>query len=105
MILNEGRTVAQGAPDVLKNKIGADVISIQTREPQKVAEEAQRRWNCTPSVVSGLVRIEIRDGHKFIPTLIEAMPGLITSIQLGKPTLEDVFVHETGQSFSSEVVA
>ena len=39
------------------------------------------------------LRLERDRGHEFIPQLVEAFPGLIRSISLGKPTLEDVFVH------------
>jgi hypothetical protein len=30
---------------------------------------------------------------------VEAFPGLVQSIKVGKPTLEDVFAKETGQGF------
>ncbi len=102
MILSAGRTVAEGTPVALKNKIGADVITIQTTQPETVAAEMKKKWDCTPVVLEGQIRVEMKEGHKFIPALVEAFPGLISSVQLGQPTLEDVFVHETGRSFSSE---
>lgn len=101
MILHEGRSVAQGSPDTLKKKIGGDIIAIQTSEPTTIAESIKSRWNLNPIVLNGTIRVEIQDGHKFVPQLIEAFPGKISSVQLGKPTLEDVFVRETGQMFSS----
>jgi len=53
-------------------------------------------------VVDGVVRVEKSQGHVFIPQLVEAFPGLIDSVTLGKPTLEDVFVHLTGQHLWQE---
>ena len=47
------------------------------------------------------LRIERPRGHAFIPELIEAFPGLIDSVSLGKPTLEDVFIHVTGRGLSN----
>jgi len=47
-------------------------------------------------VMDGQVRIEIENGHRFITEVVEAFPGAIDSVGLHKPTLEDVFVHETG---------
>ena len=42
------------------------------------------------------VRVEIANGHRFITEVVEAFPGSIDSVGLHKPTLEDVFVRETG---------
>jgi ABC-2 type transport system ATP-binding protein len=43
-----------------------------------------------------VLRVEIANGHRFITEVVEAFPGAIDSVGLHKPTLEDVFVHETG---------
>jgi hypothetical protein len=45
------------------------------------------------------VRVEIPNGHRFIAEAMEAFPGSIESVALHKPTLEDVFVNETGAGF------
>jgi ABC-2 type transport system ATP-binding protein len=52
--------------------------------------------------VDGSVRLELPDGHQWIPKLVEAFPDQIESITLGKPTLEDVFIHVTGHRFWSD---
>ncbi len=101
MILHEGRAVAQGSPDALKKKIGGDIVAIQTSDPTTVAKTIHANWNLNPIVLDGTIRVEIQEGHKFVPQLIETFPGKISSVQLGKPTLEDVFVRETGRTFSS----
>jgi ABC-2 type transport system ATP-binding protein len=48
------------------------------------------------------VRIEIENGHRFVPDVVEAFPGEIQSLSVSKPTLEDVFIHRTGHRFWSE---
>ncbi len=96
-ILNHGKIVAAGTPEALKKKIGGDIISIQTGEPQDVAAEIKKKFNMDAVVLNDVVRLEKEDGHKFIPSIVEAFPGLIRAITVGKPTLEDVFVHETGR--------
>ncbi len=52
-----------------------------------------------PMIVDGSVRLELPAGHQWIPRLVEAFPDSIESITLGKPTLEDVFIHVTGHRF------
>ena len=48
------------------------------------------------------LRIERPRGHEFVPQLIEAAPGLVESVSVGKPTLEDVFIRLTGQRLAAE---
>ena len=48
------------------------------------------------------VRIERKEGHRFVPDLVEAFPGEIQAISVSKPALEDVFIHRTGHKFWSE---
>jgi ABC-2 type transport system ATP-binding protein len=49
-------------------------------------------------VRDGEVRVEIENGHRFIAEVVEAFPGAVSSVGLHKPTLEDVFVRQTGAS-------
>ena len=48
------------------------------------------------------VRLEIENGHRFVPDVVEAFPGEIQSLSVSKPTLEDVFIDRTGHRFWSE---
>jgi ABC-2 type transport system ATP-binding protein len=48
------------------------------------------------------VRLEIENGHRFVPDVVEAFPGEIQSLSVSKPTLEDVFIHRTGHRFWNE---
>jgi ABC-2 type transport system ATP-binding protein len=95
-LLHHGQIVALGSPDQLTSEIGGDVLTVHTDDPEKLAEEIRERFQCPATVLDGTVRIEREDGHQFIPQLVEALPGRIQGISLGKPTLEDVFIHRTG---------
>lgn len=101
-ILHAGRIVKSGTPAELKAAIGGDVISMESSEPEELCAKVRERFGGDAAVVDGTVRIEKSEGHRFIPRLAEAFPGLIRSITLGKPTLEDVFIHETGHKFWRE---
>ena len=52
--------------------------------------------------MDGALRLERDRGHEFVPQLIEAVPGLVDSVSVGKPTLEDVFIQLTGQRLANE---
>ncbi|OVE77028.1 hypothetical protein BVX98_03785 [bacterium F11] len=98
-ILHEGQLRALGSPSELKEKIGGEVISLQTEDPSLLAEKIKTKFGDKGVVLEGTVRLELENGHKIIPQLIEAFPGLIQAATVGKPTLEDVFIHETGHQF------
>jgi ABC-2 type transport system ATP-binding protein len=98
-ILNEGRLVALGKPDDLRAQVGGDSITIETPSPAELAAAIQRQFDIAASVLDTAVRLEVPSGHGWIARLVEAFPGQITAIRLGKPTLEDVFIVRTGHRF------
>ena len=101
-ILDQGRLVANDTPDALKVEIGGDVITAQTKNPDKLAKGIKERFGSDTTVIGDLVRVERHRGHEFIAQLVEAFPGEISSITMGRPTLEDVFIQRTGRLFSDE---
>lgn len=101
-ILDRGNLVALDSPTGLKGEIRGDVIALEVEDPERLAREVEERFAVATAVIDGSVRIERRDGPEFVPRLAEAFPGEIRSITVGKPTLEDVFVHRTGHRFEDE---
>ena len=101
-ILDRGRLVALNTPRQLKEQIGGDVISVETRQPQPLAEQIGKRFNIEARVLEGSVRIERTNGHRFITEIVEAFPGQIDAVSVHKPTLEDVFIRLTGHRFEGD---
>ncbi len=98
-LLHQGSVVAEGTPAHLRSGIGGDVVVMQAAEgtdATALGSRIETRFGLKPSVVDGVLRVEIANGHRFITEVVEAFPGAIDSVGLHKPTLEDVFVHETG---------
>ena len=101
-ILNEGKLVALGTPAELKREIGGDVILLDARDAESLAEQIRARFNVNAQVLGGQVRLERENGHRFITDVVEAFPGEIQAISVSKPALEDVFIHRTGHKFWTE---
>ena len=95
-ILDCGKLVAEGTPEQLKKRIGGDVIVVGTRDPEALRGQVEARFRLPATTVNGTVRIERERGHEFIAQLVEAFPGQIDSVSVSKPTLEDVFIQQTG---------
>ena len=98
VLLHHGKIVAHGSPGELRSRIGGDVVVLETADSGSLAAGIEKKFGLRPSVMDGQVRVEIPNGHRFITEVVEAFPGSIDSVGLHKPTLEDVFVHETGAS-------
>ena len=98
-ILDRGSLVALGSPLKLKQEIGTDIVSIATSDPENVSRVIREKFGGAPQLIDGMIRIERRDGHEFIPQLVRALPGVIDAVTFSKPTLEDVFIRKTGHTF------
>ena len=101
-ILSQGRLVAIGTPTELKHEIGGDVVILETRDAESLAQRIQQRYRIEVTVLDGKVRLEREAGHRFVTEVVEAFPGEIDAISISKPTLEDVFIHRTGHRFWTE---
>ena len=95
-LLDEGRLVALGSPAALKADIGGDVLTLETDDPDSLAAAVAGRFGCRAQVIERSVRVERARAHELVRELVDAFPGEILGLTLGKPTLDDVFVRHTG---------
>lgn len=104
-ILDRGQLVACGSPLELKTRVGGDCVTIECETAENLLCRITERLGCEATLVDGLIRIETRDGAALVGRLMNEFSGDIRAITLGKPTLEDVFVHETGRRFNVDDAA
>jgi len=102
-IMDFGKIVAQDTPESLKNILGGDVISIEVISPEKAFEVFKKLpWLKKISRHNGEINLNVKEGEKKIPLLMkidQKKEGFeIKSVNLRKPTLEDVFLHFTGKT-------
>lgn len=100
----DSRLVAIGEPEELRSSIGGDVITFDADDHEDLV-----RFLCAhmPNVAPVLgsdcqIRVEHSAGHKFVVSVIDAYPGRIRAVHVGKPTLGDVFMHHTGRRLDRE---
>jgi ABC-2 type transport system ATP-binding protein len=98
-VLHQGRLAAIAPPAELKSRVGGDVVAIYAREPEELQRKIAARMQVTALLVDGTLRVERPRGHEFVRDVVDAFGDEIESVTFGKPTLEDVFVHLTGQQF------
>jgi len=101
-ILDHGRIIASGEPVQLKNALGNDMIYLDTSDNART-EEMLRSMKAVRDVkiaVAGLAVTINTDGTHCLPIIMNRLreKGIeIVSVNLKKPTLDDVFVHYTGR--------
>ena len=101
-IMSEGRIVASGSPQGLKEDIGAEIVAIRTPRPEELAQDLRKVLGLESRIFGDILRIEHADGHTLVARLIERFPDLVDSITVGRPSLEDVFIHQTGHRFQDD---
>ena len=98
MLLHQGKIVAQGTPGELRSRIGGDVVVLEAGDTASLARGHRAAFRSAALGDGRPGARRDRNGHRFIAEVVEAFPGAIDSVGLHKPTLEDVFVRETGAS-------
>lgn len=101
-ILDRGKLVALDTPDALRATVGGDSLTIETEDPERLIAGLAERFGFAARRIDDAVRVEQADGHRWVAQVVEAFPGAVKSVTLGKPTLEDVFINRTGHRFLSE---
>jgi ABC-2 type transport system ATP-binding protein len=99
-ILHQGRLVATGTPASLKSQIGGDVLTLHSPNPTLASQVIQQKFSLTPTLLDHALRLEHPAAADLIPPLVAALPDLLTSISVSKPTLQDVFIKSTGHQLS-----
>jgi ABC-2 type transport system ATP-binding protein len=109
-IVDRGRIVALDQPRRLKDLLGGDVVNleIQGREEPLVAALAREDWVTAIQRHDGQLSLTMERGDRRIPELMELAQRCgvtVRSVNLRKPSLEDVFLHFTGRSIREDETA
>jgi ABC-2 type transport system ATP-binding protein len=102
-IIDHGRIVAEGSPDELKREIAGDVLTIGVNgECEKVVELlAKQPFVREAGLEDGLVRLYVDRGEEAVPAvlrLLDAQGLAPLTMDLHRPSLDDVFLKKTGRS-------
>lgn len=95
-IIDHGELVALGTPAELKAKVGADRVQISTTDDAAALAALADKLGITASVRDGLITFGVEHGEAFLPRLFAELGVPIRSVQVARPTLDDVFMAYTG---------
>jgi len=105
-IIDMGKIIALDTPENLKNSLGGDIVSIQTDGCEKVKKALNNfAWIKEIKCHDGKTDIRLEQSEKKVPTILKETEknGIeVKSINIRKPTLDDVFLHYTGRTIREE---
>ena len=102
-LLHQGKIVAQGSPSQLRNRIPGECLTIVADQPDELKSRLDTELNVEAKRFGETLRIHQANGQALFGQIMDRFPNEIRSISLGKPTLEDVFLMETGSRFAESV--
>ena len=106
MIMDHGVIVAEGTPRDLKRQVAGDSVLLSLHDEDGASERARLVIAAEPYVreitaEGDRLRLYVEDGSAALPRLLRLLDGErigLRSINLSEPTLDDVFLHQTGRS-------
>jgi len=107
LVIDYGRIVAEGTPEDLKRRISGDVITLSVSGGPDVAKGVLAAHEGVRDIaVSGRsLRLTVDRGEEALPGLLRALDAAgitLESIQLARPSLDDVFLTVTGRSLRED---
>jgi ABC-2 type transport system ATP-binding protein len=102
-IIDHGRIVAEGSPADLKKEIAGDVLTIGVNgQGERVVELMKSQpYVRQAGLEDGLVRLYVDKGEEAVPGVLRLLDGnglAPTTMNLHRPSLDDVFLKKTGRS-------
>ena len=101
-IIDNGRIVAMDTPKNLKKIVGQDIISVKTEDNDKATEEIKFRYLIEAKSDGDGLTFAVDNGEEFLPDFIKGLGTKILSVNLRRPSLDDVFLKLTGREIRDE---
>ncbi len=106
-IIDSGKIVAEGTPEALKAQIGHPHVQLQLAAGSvtEAEEVCARIGRLLPPKDGKTVLVEVENGAADIPRVVRALDDAgigVESLELVRPTLDDVFVAKTGHHLEKD---
>jgi len=106
-IVDQGRVVAEGTPDELKEELQGDAIVVELQEPPRDGEVLRALDGLHDlrdiAVDARTLRARADSGSHMVPVVLAALEagGVgVSSVTVARPSLDDVYLRHAGRAFS-----
>ncbi|MDP9094472.1 MAG: ATP-binding cassette domain-containing protein [Actinomycetota bacterium] len=97
-IMDHGKIIALNTPEALKASVGEDRIQIHTDDDSAAITALEQQFGLVATVAEGAVTFRVTHGEQFVPRLFAEFPIAIRSVNVARPSLDDVFMSYTGST-------
>src|SRR2546430_2268189 len=102
-IIDYGKIVAEGTPEELKRAVAGDVVTLSVAGEQQRAFDLIREQPFVreAKLENGSVHLYVDRGEVAMPAILRLLDGAqmqLMTVELHRPSLDDVFLRQTGRS-------
>ncbi|MGD0166714.1 MAG: ATP-binding cassette domain-containing protein [Gaiellaceae bacterium] len=101
-IIDQGEIVALDRPEVLKDSLGGDLVTLRTGNVKGALREITARYGLKASFDDDAVSFYVERGEEFVPEFVRSFPFEIRAVGVRRPTLDDVFLSLTGHTIRDQ---
>jgi ABC-2 type transport system ATP-binding protein len=101
-VIDGGRIIAEGSPEELKQSVGGDVIAVRTTDNALALDVMRKDLGMEPILVRDEIHVTACHGDRCVQDILRTLADRMLSIELKRPTLNDVFLKLTGKAIRDE---
>lgn len=109
-IMDQGQIVAEGSPRELKRQVAGDVVMLGLEQNGPMKDKAlqllsSQQYVREATYEHGHLRLYVHEGEVKLPEILRLLDNAqigLKTISLSQPTLDDVFLRQTGRSLNEE---
>ncbi|CAH0122356.1 Daunorubicin/doxorubicin resistance ATP-binding protein DrrA [Paenibacillus sp. CECT 9249] len=113
VIVDHGMIVAEGTPQGLKKQVAGDVIEIKLKQFSPETDQLKKELNVQPYIrevhwEKQHLRLYVDDSATCLPNIVDWLKIYkmdVDSLSLSQPSLDDVFLRQTGRSLRDSGVS
>lgn len=98
LLLDQGQKVAEGTPVELQSRLAGERLTLRMRDAAAVQMAVELSIKSSVSVHGNQLSVRVNDPATQISILLNQFRGEILSLELTRPSLDDVFLELTGRS-------
>jgi ABC-2 type transport system ATP-binding protein len=95
-IMDQGKIIVLDTPEALKASVGKDRVQISTDDDEAAIAALAEHFQIEAKVAEGMVTFGVPEGEHFVPRLFAELGQPIRSVNVSRPSLDDVFMSYTG---------
>jgi ABC-2 type transport system ATP-binding protein len=95
-IIDHGQIIALDTPQAFKASVGKDRVQIHTEDDPLALSALETQFGISATMAEGAITFGVEEGEQFVPKLFADFPVSIRSVNVARPSLDDVFMSYTG---------